>query len=95
MSIFSLTLLVGSFGGLELDYSRLGYCVVAIVGIYLLYGVHASYHRFQVSDEASAKLSEQEMATAKLKYEPVVTTLVVEPAPTTEYPVPTDETVVA
>ena len=27
-SLFSLTLLVGSFGGLELDYLRIGYCVL-------------------------------------------------------------------
>ena len=54
-SIFSLTLLVGSFGGLELDYSRLGYSVVAITGIYLFYGVHASYHRFMTADAAKAE----------------------------------------
>ena len=54
-SVFSITLLVGAFGGLELDYSRLGYCVVAMAGVYVFYGVHASYARFEAGDEQAAE----------------------------------------
>lgn len=44
-SIWTITMLVGGFGGFPADYSRVGWCVLAMTVIYLVYGVHASYHR--------------------------------------------------
>jgi len=44
-SIWTITMLVGGFGGFPADYSRVGWCVLAMTIIYLVYGVHASYHR--------------------------------------------------
>jgi VanZ family protein len=40
-----LTMLLGGFGGYPSDYERVGYAVAAMVVLYLVFGVHASYHR--------------------------------------------------
>ena len=37
MSVWTITMLVGGFGGFPGDYARLGYCVVAMMGVYFVY----------------------------------------------------------
>ena len=56
-SIWTLTMLVGGFGGFPGDYTRLGWCVLAMTVVYLVFGVHASFHR-AVTEPALRKLRE-------------------------------------
>lgn len=44
-SVWLITMLLGGFGGYPSDYERVGYAVAAMVVLYLVFGVHASYHR--------------------------------------------------
>lgn len=46
VSIWANIMLVGGFGASVADYYRLGGAMAIGTGIYLLYGVHASYYRF-------------------------------------------------
>lgn len=71
-SLFSLTLLVGSFGGLELDYTRIGFCVLAMSIIYLFYSVHASYHRLELYEAELAEMTAKgKLESAGADAEPV------------------------
>ena len=73
-SIFTITLLVGGFGGYPADYSRVGWCVLAMTIIYLFYGVHASYYRTFVQMPELKKLAAAEVGKAPTSLAPEAAT---------------------